>query len=673
MTTRPIVLRLLHDKGSPIQFKQFADIINAKFMEMSSKPLFIATASKDLIWSSYLESYPEGTNDIFRERTEHDCQTCRSFIKRIGSVVSINDDYTLDSIWNVQGLQYPYDVVASTLHNLIVSSGISSIFVTDEALAGREFNIEQTEVGDIRWDHFYATIPASIVRRDGATYRGNIETQVSLFKRALSECTPATVDTALDLCESIYRGEEFLPTVSAFRSAVSAFLESGEHPNFAWKHYIDYPARIRNTAIGTLLIDIAEGTDLDTAVSKYEAVVAPANYKRTSAIVTPRMKENAIATIDSLGLRDSLPRRHAVLEDISVSDVLYANGDAQQSMKDPLLSIMSTPRSRVASSGRSVTEVSIDTFISQVLPNSRRIEAIIENRHTPNLVSLVAPEYPDSPNMLKWDNNFSWSYYGEVTDSMKERVKSAGGKVDGVLRFSIQWNEDREDYANDLDAHCHSPTDHIYYNNRTDRYSGELDVDIRLPGNNTAVENITWSSLSSMKDGEYKFSVHNYSGRNTGGFRAEIEFNGQTFEYDYSSSVDSHVYVATVTLKDGIFTIEHHLPSSASSREVWGIHTLQYHPISTIMLSPNHWNGQSEGNKHYFFFLEGCKNPNPVRGFYNEFLDNKLQPHRKVFEVLSSNMKCLPSDSQLSGVGFSSTQRNDITVRVDGRPYKIIF
>ena len=91
------------------------------------------------------------------------------------------------------------------------------------------------------------------------------------------------------------------------------------------------------------------------------------------------------------------------------------------------------------------------------------------------------------------------------------------------------------------------------------------------------------------------------------------------------------------------------------------------------MLSPNHWDGQTIGNKHYFFMLEGCTNPDPVRGFYNEFLSEDLRPHRKVFEALSSSMKCIPTKDQLSGLGFSSTIRNELFVKVDNRPYKIIF
>ena len=91
------------------------------------------------------------------------------------------------------------------------------------------------------------------------------------------------------------------------------------------------------------------------------------------------------------------------------------------------------------------------------------------------------------------------------------------------------------------------------------------------------------------------------------------------------------------------------------------------------MLSPNYWDGQTIGNKHYFFMLDGCSNPDAVRGFYNEFLSEELRPHRKVFEALSSSMKCTPAKEQLSGLGFSSTIRNELFVKVDNRPYKILF
>lgn len=79
------------------------------------------------------------------------------------------------------------------------------------------------------------------------------------------------------------------------------------------------------------------------------------------------------------------------------------------------------------------------------------------------------------------------------------------------------------------------------------------------------------------------------------------------------------------------------------------------------------------GNKHYFFMLDGCSNPDAVRGFYNEFLSEELRPHRKVFEALSSSMKCIPAKEQLSGLGFSSTIRNELFVKIDNRPYKITF
>ena len=79
------------------------------------------------------------------------------------------------------------------------------------------------------------------------------------------------------------------------------------------------------------------------------------------------------------------------------------------------------------------------------------------------------------------------------------------------------------------------------------------------------------------------------------------------------------------------------------------------------------------GNKHYFFMLNGCTNPEQANGFYNEFLSNGLTEHKKVFEVLSSKLKCPLATDQLSGLGFSSTVRNTLLVKADSRPYCILF
>jgi hypothetical protein len=94
--------------------------------------------------------------------------------------------------------------------------------------------------------------------------------------------------------------------------------------------------------------------------------------------------------------------------------------------------------------------------------------------------------------------------------------------------------------------------------------------------------------------------------------------------------------------------------------------------VDTILNSPNHWDGEETGNKHWFFILNGCKNPDNVRGFYNEFLNEELNPHRKVFEVLASKMKVEPSNDQLSGVGFSSTVRNSVLCKVSGSFNRVI-
>lgn len=680
-----------------LDFKIIRNALEDNFKKMceENENLFEVELNKDVLWETYLNTIPAKDNKIYRTRREFDCSCCRHFIKGIGNVVAIKDNKMV-SIWDFETSDDTWNTVLEAMSKFVKKHKVTDVYVSKFNFVGTEYSMDKTEDGNpIKWEHFYLDIPSKFVynnRYDTIdSVRGEKRAIRNVFKRSLDELTMDSVVTVLELINqnSLYRGEEYKYAVEEFRKTKKEYetLKTAKAKElYAWSKSVTLNptvAKIRNTAIGTLLIDISEGMELDVAVGKYEAVVAPTNYKRSKPIFTQRMLEDAQKTITELGYLDSLERRYANADDITVNNILFSNRDTAKRISggNSLFDALSKETKSNPKKFDRVEEITIDKFINNVLPTVTDIEAYVENKHTPNFVSLIAPVNKDSKTMFKWNNNFSWAYKGNVTDSIvKQNVKNAGGKVDGVLRFSIQWNDIDGYDENDLDAHCIEPNKNkIYYGNKRDRLTtGMLDIDIINPTHNvSAVENITWTDINKMVDGTYQFYVHCFTNRGgRSGFRAEIEFNGEIYSFNYTTPLrdKQRVHVANVTLKNGQFTIETKLPSNTSSREIWGVNTNQFVPVSVMCYSPNYWDEQNGiGNKHYFFMLKGCVNDELPNAWYNEFLNNELYPnHRKVLEALSSKAHVLETSDQLSGIGFSSTLRNELVVKVKGNTERIL-
>lgn len=684
-------------------FAPFALAVHKRFNQISKHELFVVgeLGNNRAFEAHYLASFPEGTNPVYITNTEHDCSCCKNFIRNLGNAVAIVDGKVL-TVWDdCSKLEHPYNVVGEAMRAFVLSQPVTALFRPTEPKYGAEQSLQATGSGVKKWKHFHGVVDKRHMVKDVGTVRGDYDAAVQVFRRGLVELTGESVATVMELIQdkALYRGEEHLAMVNAFYTLWSRYrLDGVSKELYVWEHAKAFGAAIRNTVIGTLLIDLSAGVDVETAVKSFEAKVAPANYKRPKALITPRMVEDAMKTIRELDLEPSLERRFAKISDISVNNVLWVDASAQAKMKGGIEGLLMSAAAGTPKVDKA-EDIKIDDFMSRILPGARGIELLVKNQHRGNFVSLTAPVHTDTARLFKWHNDFAWSYHGNIADSeLRRSVAERGGRVDGVFRFSHSWNYGKRN-ASLMDLHVFMPGstkkftgqpndeygnhNRVGWNHRKGPANGVQDVDYtaEAPVGYVPVENITFPTLEHMPEGQYECAIHNWKHRTPteGGFRAEIEFGGQVFEYEFERPLKNKewVRVATVTLRAGQFSIEHHLPTQASSQSVWSIDTEKFAKVDTLMFSPNYWDGQGVGNKHFLFMLEGCQNPEPTRGIYNEFLSSDLDKHRRVFEVLGDKTKCQPVPDQLSGLGFSSTRGDTVTVRVKShsatRMYNVQF
>lgn len=642
----------------------------------ASGTLFNVRYDRDAIWEAYINSFPEEI------RQEHNCNCCKSFIRQIGGAVVIGADSRLGTIWDLTDVPEEYAASVEALAAYVRAQPVAGLYWHTDAQVGTDRNPDK--VRNVIWEHFMVRIPAAC-KGDLAAKSGQLDASHGVLKRALDEITPESVETVLELIgqNSLYRGNDYKHLLEGLQSirADYAALPEDLRSNFCWAKAAALPenvARVRNTAIGTLLVELSEGKELEAAVGAFERMVAPTNYKRPTSLVTPKMVEAAKQTLKDLKLLSALDRRRLDTRDLTAANALFVYRP-KSSTKDVFAELAGeTPVNPKTLS--KVEEIGIDAFLSNVLPTARTVKVLMERQHLGNLVTLTGPTDPEANNLMKWDNSFGWSYTGGVADSIKEKVKTAGGRVEGgFMRASLAWYN-----FDDLDLHFKSPRGHhVYYGIKRDSHLDvHLDVDMNAGGGHSRepVENIYFGKQ--LPVGEYVLIVNNYAARDGSdkGFEVEIEVGGEQFNFGSSTSprgsssadpirftVDAHgkVSIADTTLS-----------RTSIGAVKWGVKTGIWHTVKAITLSPNHWT-RPTGNKHFFFLLEGCVSDEKTRPFYNEFLCEALAKDRKVSEVLAGKIEVAAAEgAELSGLGFSDTLRNHLFVEVEGtfkRTLKILF
>lgn len=103
-----------------MEFTEFKKALQNRFAEITKDAthLFEVAVDKDELWNLYLDSFPAGTNEIYRERREYGCSCCRHFIKAIGNAVVIKNN-TVYSIWDIAIDDPAFQTVANAMANYI--------------------------------------------------------------------------------------------------------------------------------------------------------------------------------------------------------------------------------------------------------------------------------------------------------------------------------------------------------------------------------------------------------------------------------------------------------------------------------------------------------------------------------------------------------------------------
>ena len=706
--------------------KQFNQKIQAQFNKMcESGKLFRSNLTGQQIWDLYINSFESDPQFRDPESSEHNCNLCNNFIRRYGNIVSIDENNQIVTMFDVDS-DKEFAPVVKAITKALKSSIISEVFFeTFNELnslnyekcnksnptfrLGIDKNVKRytkeeaekfgvVKANEIKeFNHLHLNIPTVFVdltNKSVESIMGEFRDAKNVFQRAMETISLDTLMLVKDLINQgslldgtthLFKIEQIIPLKKQYDD-----LSQKERDNWCWTASYKLPfAKFRNELIGVLCSELSEGKEINESCQAWNKRVDPVNYMKTTAPITKKQIEEAKLFVEENGYTESFNRRFANIDDIKVSEILHSNvGKGEVKSVSIFDGVKSTSTRHKRNEFDGIEEVSIEKFMKDILPGCTSVEALLKNNHNGNMVSLTTANDSNSKPIFKWSNNYSWTFNGNLAgkSQIKDAVKSRGGGVDGIMRVSLSFPNTTDDY----DLHLREPNGNvIYYGNvrNIQQSSGVLDLDAQgvdghqLP--EKRVENIIYTNKSSMPKGVYQIVVNNYSGRGIHtSFDLEIEIDGDITVLKSTIKKQSN-QIAVASIKfDGVdFEInkspDMELTDSKSiSKEIYGLETNQFHKVNLVCLSPNHWDANNVGNKHYLFMLDGCKTESSIRSFHNENLIPELAAHRKVMEVLGTTNMIEPTDKQLSGLGFNATVRDELVVKLSGshkRTVKIKF
>lgn len=405
---------------SPDEFDAWVSVIAKHVAAMPNVPLFLTEPAEPL-FDLYLNSFSGAA------RQTHNCNSCRHFLERFGSLVMINErGGCVPLFWDFAGVPTMYKDICHRLALEVWRSPIVGVFLSGETTWGDGPKAPK------QWTHFQVKNRARFTHplKTASQSMAEKREERNMLERGLAEFSIDVVRQAVAILktEQLYRSEKVLGVgewLLALHEKIAGEKNRQRRDNLVWLAVATAPAgfaHVRSSMIGTLLEDLASGMQFEDVKRRFADKMHPLQYQRPTAAPSEGNIEQAEKVVASLQSAGALERRFAKLEDLTT---LWTPRPAKPSK--PAASSRSTASSGVfahlrgsqkldvTETGAPPTAMTWEKFARTVLPTAERIEYMVP-RYSAPLLAFVTAANADAPPIVQWDredkrNPVTWYQY----------------------------------------------------------------------------------------------------------------------------------------------------------------------------------------------------------------------------------------------------------------------
>lgn len=426
------------------EYPEFEEAVKEHFNSVINEKSNLFTTDSVGLFDAYLDNLPE------EARQHYTCAACRNFVERYGGIVTISDNGEIESaIWNDSDVPKFFKQSVKAMKNIVLKAKVNGVFLSEVRTLG------QPVTG--QWRHLSVSVASEMVYRSRLiNAKQAMAEKLEDFRiliDSLAEYPIEVVEQAVTLLktEALYRSEKCLGVAEWLMGLHTRRLNiknSCYADNVVWLAVAAAPVgycHVKSSMIGTLLDDIALGLPFESVSRRFAEKMHPLRYQRPQAEPTVGNIAQAEKIVEKLGIRNSLTRRFARVEELEKlwvpkvkketvnSGGVFSHLTAKNNKKQPRMEIPPV-------------NMTWRKFSETVLPLAESIEYLVKDKKA-NYSAILTASHEDAPPILQWDseakrNPFSWYVYNGGSSYSSWRLSTGYCRVTAICLQPSMWYGD---------------------------------------------------------------------------------------------------------------------------------------------------------------------------------------------------------------------------------------